>query len=69
MNYLIEIQNAEYYKDYNLFLSFSDGTKKLIDLKEELNGEALKSLCDLDLFKKFQVNKNIEQLNGKMGLI
>jgi hypothetical protein len=61
----LEVTSATYLEDYRIRLVFNDGTAKIIDLKNELNGSVYEPLRQLDYFKKFQIKYNtIEWPNG-----
>jgi hypothetical protein len=62
---LIKLQNAKYIDGFKIEFHFSDGKKKVIDLKNELSGEIFAPLKDLAYFKKFRLNDfTIEWENG-----
>ena len=46
-----KVQKVEYFAEYKLVISFADGTRKLIDLKEELWGDIFEPLKDVEYFK------------------
>ncbi len=62
---LLKIIDAQYVKGYEIELTFSDGVKKTIDLKESLKGPVFEPLKKITAFKKFSVNRwTIEWENG-----
>ena len=62
---MLRITDVDYVKDYELLLSFSDGTRKLCDLKPYLTGEVFGELLDLEKFTQFGLTGyTIEWANG-----
>lgn len=53
---LIKLISANYISDYNIEVTFNDGLKSIVDLKNELWGEIFEPLNDLNKFKKFRLN-------------
>jgi len=53
---MIKIIDAEYLRDYVLWLKFSDGVVGEVDLKDELHGEIFEALKDKEYFRKFILN-------------
>jgi len=61
----LEVSKAKYLDNYKIALMFNNGENKVVDLKNELNGEVFAPLHDLDYFKNFQIKYNtIEWENG-----
>ena len=61
----LEILKADYLNNYKIALMFNNGENKVVDLKNELNGEVFVPLRNLDYFKNFQIKYNtIEWENG-----
>ncbi len=50
---LIKVQEAEYIKNYQIRLTFSDGLSGVVDLHGELWGEVFEPLKDVEYFKSF----------------
>ena len=62
---MLRITDVNYVKDYELLLTFSDGTRKLADLKPYLTGEVFGELLDLDKFTQFGLTGyTIDWVNG-----
>ena len=62
---MLRITDVDYVKDYDLLLTFSDGTRKLCDLKPYLTGEVFGELLDLEKFTQFGLTVyTIEWANG-----
>lgn len=61
----LEVKNANYLKDYQLFIEFNDGTSMVVDLERSLEGKIYEPLRDLFYFKQFDIKFNtIEWPNG-----
>ena len=61
----LEVSKAVYLDNYRILLTFNNGEKKIVDLKNELNGVVFEPLQELDFFKNFQIKYNtIEWANG-----
>ncbi|RED91330.1 DUF2442 domain-containing protein [Marinoscillum furvescens] len=50
---LVKVEKAEYLKDYQVRLTFSDGLSGVVDLKQEIWGEVFEPLKDVEYFKTF----------------
>ena len=62
---MLKVIDADYVKDYELLLSFNDGTRKLVDLKPYLTGEVFGELIDPDKFIQYGLTGyTIEWANG-----
>ena len=62
---MLKVTDVEYVKDYELLLTFSDGTHKLCDLKPYLTGEVFGELLDRDKFIQYGLTGyTIEWANG-----
>ena len=62
---MLRITDVNYVKDYELLLTFSDGTRKLADLNPYVTGEVFGELLDLDKFTQFGLTGyTIEWANG-----
>ena len=62
---MLKIIDVDYVKDYELMLTFNDGTRKLADLKPYLTGEVFGELLDLDKFIPYGLTGyTIEWANG-----
>ena len=56
---ILHVLEAEYLHDFVIWLRFSDGSNGEIDLEEELNGEVFSSLKDVEEFKRFRVDPEL----------
>ena len=54
---LIKVSSAEYLNDYRIVLTFSDGKKGIVDLKDEIDGEIFEPLNNIEYFKSFRKDK------------
>ena len=62
---MLKVTDVDYVKDYELLLTFNDGTRKLVDLKPYLTGEVFGELLDLDKFTQYGLTGyTIEWANG-----
>lgn len=52
----IKIISAKYLNEYKIEIEFSDGIKKVVDLKNELWGEVFELLKDIKKFKAYKLN-------------
>ena len=63
----LHVTSVENVRPFELELQFSDGTVKLVDLRNELYGEVFQPLQDPDVFKQVKLNTEtgtIEWPNG-----
>ncbi|MHC4874109.1 MAG: DUF2442 domain-containing protein [Planctomycetota bacterium] len=58
----LHVKEAKYLHDYVVWLRFNDGAVGEINLEEELYGEMFSSLKNVDEFKKFHVDPDIETI-------
>lgn len=62
---MLKVIDADYIKDYQLLVSFNDGTRKICDLKPYLTGEVFGELLDHDKFTQYGLTGyTIEWANG-----
>ena len=57
---LLHVTDAKYLRDYVIWLRFNDGADGEVDLEPELEGEVFGSLRDLEQFKKFRVDPELD---------
>jgi hypothetical protein len=50
---LVRVVSAEYVRDHQLRIGFSDGAKKVVDFSRWLHGEIFRPLNDKREFKRF----------------
>ena len=62
---MLRVTDVDYVKDYELLLIFSDGSRKLCDLKPYLTGEVFGELLDPEKFTQYGLTGyTIEWANG-----
>lgn len=59
---ILHVKDARYLHDYVIWLRFNNGAEGEIDLKDELEGEMFEPLKNLEVFKNFRVDPEIETL-------
>lgn len=53
---LLDIIDVKYLSDYKLVLTFENNERKIVDLRDRLNGPIFEPLKDINYFKKVFVN-------------
>ena len=62
---MLRVVDVDYIKDYELLVTFSDGSKKKVDLQPYLIGEVFGELLDKDKFIQYGLARvTIEWANG-----
>lgn len=62
---MLRVVDVDYIKDYKLLVTFSDGVKKIVNLKPYLTGEVFGELLDKDKFIQYGLTHvTIEWANG-----
>ena len=56
------VKKANYLSGYSLSLTFEDGGKKVVDLKPYIEGEIFEPLKNIDYFKTFKVNPELDTI-------
>jgi hypothetical protein len=64
---ILHIREAKYLHDHVLWLRFNDGAEGEVDLKDELTGEVFTPLQDIERFKQFSVDPDLETVVWKNG--
>lgn len=54
------VRSAEWVSDYKLKLGFEDGSVRVVDLEHHLDGEIFEPLRDLDYFKTFRLDPDLD---------
>ena len=62
-----KLKSAEYVGDYCLRLTFDDGKKGLLDLEDQLWGDVFEPLRDLERFKDFRIDKDLQTIVWSNG--
>lgn len=63
----LHVKEAKYLYDYTIWLRFNDGAEGEIDLAGELDGEMFSPLRDLEVFRRFRVDQELETIVWKNG--
>jgi hypothetical protein len=63
----LHVKDAKYLHDYVIWLSFNDGAEGEIDLEGELDGEVFGPLKDLQLFRQFRVDPELQTVAWENG--
>jgi|TARA_B100002003_G_C13945361_1_gene458593 hypothetical protein len=64
---ILHVKEAKHLHDYVIWLKFNDGTIGEVDLKDELYGEVFESLKEVDRFKAFKVDPELETIVWNNG--
>ena len=59
--------SAEYVREYKIFVTFEDGKMGIIDLQNELWGEVFEPLRDLELFRRFRFDAELDTIVWPTG--
>jgi len=54
------VKKARYVSGYKLVLTFEDGSVRLVDLKDYLDGEVFEPLKDVSYFRRVRVNRDLD---------
>ncbi len=63
----LHVTEAEYLHDYVIRVRFNDGSEGEVDLHDELEGEVFGALRDVEMFKRFRVDPEIETIVWENG--
>jgi hypothetical protein len=58
----LHVRQAEYRGDYRIWLRFNDGAEGIVDLSDNLDGEVFEPLKEIERFKCFRVDPDIETI-------
>lgn len=64
---ILHVTEAKYLREFSIWLKFNDGAEGIVDLKDELYGEMFEPLRDIESFKSFQVDPELETIVWKNG--
>jgi hypothetical protein len=64
---ILHVVEAAYEHDYVIRLRFSDGAEGFVDLADELYGEMFEPLKDLDRFRAFSVDPELNTVVWENG--
>ncbi|MBI5741264.1 MAG: DUF2442 domain-containing protein [Nitrospirae bacterium] len=59
---ILHVKEARHLHDHVIWLRFNNGAEGEIDLKDELEGEMFEPLKDVEIFKSFKVDPEIETI-------
>ncbi|MDG5813943.1 DUF2442 domain-containing protein [Chitinispirillales bacterium ANBcel5] len=63
----LHITKAEYLAEYKIKVSFNNGHSGIVDLKHHLNGDMFEPLKEIEQFKNFRVDPEIETIVWENG--
>jgi len=64
---ILHIIDAKYKSDYKIWMKFNDGAEGVVDLKDQLYGEMFDPLKDIQKFKSFRVDEELETIVWENG--
>ncbi len=64
---ILHVKEARYLHDYIIHVRFNDDVEGEVDLREELNGEVFESLKDMNNFRQFSVDPDLQTIVWKNG--
>lgn len=64
---ILHVVEAQYARDYVIRLKFNDGAEGFVDLADELHGEMFAPLRDLEKFRAFRVDPELETIVWDIG--
>jgi len=64
---ILHVVDAKYERDYILRLKFNNGAEGLVDLADQLYGSMFEPLKDLDAFRAFQVDPELNTVVWENG--
>ena len=64
---ILHVKEARYSRDYVIWIKFNDGAAGEVDLRGELYGEMFESLKNVDRFKKFRIDPELETIVWENG--
>ncbi|MCK4966868.1 DUF2442 domain-containing protein [bacterium] len=59
---ILHIKEAKYLHDYVIWLRFNDGAVGKVNLEDELYGEVFEPLKEIENFKSFKVDPDLETI-------
>ena len=64
---ILHVREAKYLHDYIIWLRFNDGAEGEVDLNGELTGDVFEPLKNVEAFKQFAVDPDMETIVWKNG--
>jgi len=59
---LVNVVNAKYLDRYRIAVTFNNGRAGVVDLKDVLNGPVFEKLKDVDEFRRFKVDSELDTI-------
>jgi len=63
----LHVREAKYLHDYVIWVRFNDGSIGDVDLKDELYGQVFESLKNIEMFRLFRVDPDLETIVWENG--
>ena len=64
---ILHIKEAKYLHDYVIWLRFNDGAEGEVDLSTELEGEVFEPLKNVNSFRNFKVDPDLQTISWENG--
>lgn len=64
---ILHVREARYLHDYVVWVRFNDGAQGEVDLSAELEGEVFAPLKDLQAFRSFKVDSELQTIVWENG--
>ena len=64
---ILHVLEARYLHDFVIWFRFNDGSTGEVNLEKELDGEVFGSLKDIEAFKKFRIDPEINTIVWENG--
>jgi len=64
---LLDVIDVQYLNDYRLIITFENGEKRVVDLKNRLDGPIFEPLKEIDYFKQVSVDKELGTITWPNG--
>lgn len=64
---ILHVLDATYERDYIIHLKFNDGAEGFVDLANDLYGEVFEPLKDVEKFKAFRVDPELNTIVWETG--
>ena len=61
------LAQAEYLRDYKIYVTFDDGLQGVIDLEGELWGEVFEPLKNTEVFRRFWMDSDLDTIVWPTG--
>jgi len=64
---ILHVIEARYERDYVIHLKFNDGAESFVDLADQLQGEMFAPLKDIEKFRSFRVDPELDTIVWNNG--